>query len=118
MSEGMTRRELIKASAIAGTVAWTAPIILRGTAGAVVNTVCFAVKISSCANSTGNPGPGTVAQCDFTGAQLTVNFGTCINLECSTYAPVNGFFFSVRGPVATNLTRIALKWSGNAPATC
>src|SRR5437667_5780596 len=51
MADGLSRRDLIKRSAIAGAVAWTAPVLLSmgDKAGAQTTTqTCAGVKIPSC----------------------------------------------------------------------
>jgi hypothetical protein len=116
MSKGMSRRDLIKASAIAGAAAWTAPVLLSSPAGAQTTTTCAGIKIPSCsaANS------GKVALCDGFETDNPADFSACVAQDCTKYHPSFGTFLKVCGPVATNGT-VAVKWAGNAqgctPAT-
>jgi len=114
MSEGMSRRDLIKASAIAGAAAWTAPVLFSSSASAAEgDTVCAGVKISSCSSIN----VGTVALCPNFETTSLADFTNCVAPACDTYDPHFGFFFKICGPVVTNLLKIAVKWSGNAK-TC
>ena len=113
MSQGMSRRDLIKASAIAGAAAWTAPLLLTSKAGAQTTTTCAGVKIPSCSAVNA----GTVALCNDFETDNPANFTACVTPACDQYHPSFGFFFKICGPVTTNLLAVAVKWSGNAK-TC
>jgi hypothetical protein len=106
----MSCRQLIKASAIAGAAAWTAPILMTSNAGAATTLTCAGVKIPSSSAING----GTVALCNTFPTDNPANLERCVTSECSNYSPKFGFFFKICGPVATNLTQIAVKWAGNA----
>src|SRR5262245_49681448 len=112
MADGMTRRQLIQRSAIAGAAAWTAPMILDSSAVAAVQ-VCLGVKIPS----TGAINKGTVAQCpesETPGLPNTADLSGCVTRpETPAYKPSKGFVVLLCGPLTTNLTGISVKVSAD-----
>jgi hypothetical protein len=109
MSGGLTRREIIRRSAVAGAVAWTAPLILTSNAAALTTTVCLGVKIPSA----GAINKGTVAQCpnfETPGLPNTADLSGCVTRPSTPgYSPSTGFVVLLCGPLTTNVTGIAVK---------
>jgi hypothetical protein len=110
MSNGMSRRDLIKASAIAGAAAWTAPVLLSSRASAQTVEVCSGVKIPSCSSVNG----GTVAHCNSFQTDNDPQFQSCVSPLCDTYSPSVGFLFKICGAAVSNLSAIAVTYASNA----
>jgi len=105
---GLSRRELIKRSAVAGAVAWTAPVIfesLASPAGALTLPPCPLGKAYAVMYSP----PGSVDLVDRlpgTNGMGTVQHGSCTNLSPDPYCyPPSGYVRTYAGSISLQVTQ-------------